>query len=178
MTTTAAASPAGCRLRDDEEATHSMDQLQRFAAGDADAFEILFRQFQGEVYGWIVRIVRDTAAAEDLTVETFWRIHRSCRRFDPSRPFGAWARRVATHAALDYLRSHRREPPLPPGCAAPAAPDTVWDREVRERVAAAFGALPVRLRVPATLALVEEQSYEEIAAACGTSVNAIKSRVF
>ena len=67
-----------------------MELLKRFAAGDREAFETLFRQFQGEVYGWIVRIVRDPGAAEDLTVETFWRIYRAHARFDPEGSFGAW----------------------------------------------------------------------------------------
>src|SRR6185436_16526885 len=96
-----------------------MDLFERFAAGDEDAFEIVFRQLQGEVYGWIFRIVRDSAAAEDLTMETFWRIYRTRGRFDPTRPFGAWTRRIATHAAVDHLRSLRRESPLPPDVAAP-----------------------------------------------------------
>lgn len=58
-----------------------MEVLERFAQGDLEAFEALFRQFQGEVYGWIVRIVRDRGIAEDLTVETFWRIYRAHGRF-------------------------------------------------------------------------------------------------
>ena len=33
--------------------------LRQFCHGDLDAFEALFRQHQGAVYGWIVRIVRD-----------------------------------------------------------------------------------------------------------------------
>jgi len=49
------------------------DVLPHFCHGDLDAFEALFRRHQSEVYGWIVHIVRDPAAAEDLTVETFWR---------------------------------------------------------------------------------------------------------
>ena len=49
--------------------------LERFATGDVDAFEALFRQYQGELYGWIVRIVRHPGAAEELTIETFWRIY-------------------------------------------------------------------------------------------------------
>ena len=59
-----------------------MELLERFAAGDVDAFESLFREHQGEVYRWIMRIVRNTAAAEDLTVETFWRMYRAHARFD------------------------------------------------------------------------------------------------
>jgi len=38
------------------------DVLPQFCHGDLDAFEALFRRHQREVYGWIVRIVRDPAA--------------------------------------------------------------------------------------------------------------------
>ena len=69
-------------------------ELEPFTRGDIQAFETLFRAYQGEVYGWIVRIVRDPGAAEDITVETFWRIYRARARFDPRRPFGAWVRRM------------------------------------------------------------------------------------
>src|ERR1051325_613112 len=90
-----------------------MELLERFAAGDLEAFEALFRQHQKEVYAWTVRIVRDTGAAEDLTVETFWRIYRARARFDPSAGnFRAWARRIATNAALDHLRHAHRESEL------------------------------------------------------------------
>ena len=85
------------------------DVLNQFRQGDADAFEALFRQHQRAVYGWILRIVRNPAAAEDLSVETFWRIHRAHARFEPSRGFEGWARRIATHAALDWMRSRRAE---------------------------------------------------------------------
>src|ERR1700675_4269595 len=85
------------------------DVLRQFCHGDLDAFEALFRHHQGEVHGWIVRIVRDPAAAEDLTVETFWRIYRARARFDRARGFGPWARRVAPNAALDHLKAARLE---------------------------------------------------------------------
>ena len=52
-------------------------ELERFTRGDIQAFEALFREYQGEVYGWIIRIVYDSGAAEDLTIETFWRIYRA-----------------------------------------------------------------------------------------------------
>src|SRR6185295_17357028 len=76
---------------------------------DAPEFEALFRQYQGNVYGWIVRIVRDPSAAEDLTIEAFWRLYRSRARFDPSRSFGAWARRFAVNVALDHLKRAGKE---------------------------------------------------------------------
>lgn len=100
-----------------------MELFERFALGDTDAFETVFGQFQGEVYRWILRIVRDPAAAEDLTIETFWRIYRSRARFDAKRGFGAWAHRIAIHLAFSHLKTAGRHTSLvheaPAICAAP-----------------------------------------------------------
>ena len=155
---------------------------EQFTRGDIRAFEALFRQYQGEVYGWIVRIVRDPATAEDLTLETFWRIYRARARFDPRRPFGPWARRIATNLALEHLSVRGAETPLDDGLGvrvpAAAAPDPAVGADVRAKVAAAFGELPAKLRAAATLAVIEETPYAEIAQALGISVNGVKSRVF
>jgi len=162
----------------------SPELLEQFAAGELQAFEALFRQFQSEVYSWVVRIVRDPAAAEDLTVETFWRIYRAHARFDPARSFGAWARRIATNVALDHLKSSAaRASQLSDTLEPEATPDSVTynpavQREVRERTQLAFRQLPPKLRVIATLALIEEQTHGEIAAALNLSTAAVKSRLF
>ncbi|HEY6491122.1 MAG: sigma-70 family RNA polymerase sigma factor [Terracidiphilus sp.] len=143
-----------------------------------DAFETLFRLHQRAVYGWLLRIVRNPAAAEDLTVETFWRIYRAHARFEPARGFEAWARTIATHAALDWLRRQRPETALPPDLAAAAPSDPGVTAEIREKTEAAFSRLPPRLHVAAVLAVVEELPHKEIAAALGISVAAVKVRVF
>ncbi|MBZ5682473.1 MAG: sigma-70 family RNA polymerase sigma factor [Acidobacteriia bacterium] len=155
-----------------------MDLLQRFAAGEIDAYETLVRQFQGEVYGWIVRIVRDPGVAEDLTVETLWRIYRARTQFRAEGNFAGWARRIATNLALDHLKRRRPEQSLVEEPAGEAAPDRVLQREMREAIQRAFRRLPAKLQAAATLALIEEQPYEEIADALGTSVGAVKLRVF
>jgi len=155
-----------------------MELLERFAKGDLDAFETLFRQFQGEVYRWIMRIVRDPTQAEDLTIETFWRIYRARARFDPTRSFQAWARRIASNLAASHLRNVRAEVPLPENYPARPAADSAVQRELRDRMRSAFCSLPPKFQVAATLALIEERPYEEIADALGTSVGTVKSRVF
>lgn len=155
-----------------------MDLLRRFALGEIDAFETLVRQFQGEIYAWIVRIVRDPSIAEDLTVETLWRIYRARHQFRLDGNFGAWARRIATNLALDHLRRKRPEQSLLREPAGVPQPDRLLQRETREKIQQAFRHLPAKLQVAATLALIEEQSYDEIADALGTSVGAVKLRVF
>jgi RNA polymerase sigma-70 factor (ECF subfamily) len=155
-----------------------MDLLQRFALGEIEAFEALTRQFQGEIYAWIVRIVRDSGAAEDLTVETLLRVYRARQQFRPDGNFGAWARRIATNLAIDHLRRKRPEESLMTEPAAPPLPDRLLQRENRVKIQQAFRQLPAKLRVAATLALIERRPYEEIADALGTSVGAVKHRVF
>jgi len=153
------------------------DLLRRFVHGDASAFETLFREFSPEVYRWIVRIVRDRAAADDALVETFWRAHRSRARFDPSRSFGAWMRRIATHAAVDQLKQARREPWIPSADdRLPASPAA--DPDVSRIISTALASLPPKLHIVAVLALVEEQPYADIADALGIPIGTVKSRVF
>jgi RNA polymerase sigma-70 factor (ECF subfamily) len=151
--------------------------LDRFVQGDQDAFEWLFRYFEADVYRWILKIVRDTSAADDLLVETFWRAYRGRARYDRSRAFGAWVRRIATNAALDHLRTLRRHPASQAPVDAVPAPEPP-DSEVRDLVARAFRALPPALQVVAVLALVEERPYTEIADALALPVGTVKSRVF
>jgi RNA polymerase sigma-70 factor, ECF subfamily len=157
-----------------------MEQLECFVAGDLDAFECLFRQFQSEVYGWIVRLVRDPAAAEDLTIDTFWKIYRARGRFDPGRSFGAWARRIATNTALNHLAKTRVETGVV--ASLDGEPTEACDpgerRELHDALRLAFRALPPKLQAVATLALLEERPYSEVGAALGISAAAAKSREF
>jgi RNA polymerase sigma-70 factor (ECF subfamily) len=156
-----------------------MELLERFATGDVEAFESLFRQYQGEVYRWIVRIVRNRAAAEDLTLVTFWRMYRAHARFDVAKGNCAgWLRRIATNVALDHLRRTRREVQLPED--PPDVPQTpsAEQSELRRAILAAMNRLSPRLRVAVILALVEEEPYDNIAEALGISVSAVKVRVF
>ena len=159
------------------------DVLRRFTHGDREAFEALFRQFEREVYRWILRIVREPEAAEDALVEAFWRAYRGRARFDPSRSFGAWMRRIATNAAVDQLTNARRRKWLPlddvgrvPSAGAvrsgPGEPD------LADRIRRAFGALAPKLRVVAALALIEELPLAEIADALDIPLGTVKSRLF
>ncbi len=160
----------------------SSDVLNEFRQGRPEtfeaAFETLFRQHQRAVYGWILRIVRNPATAEDLTVETFWRVYQAHAHFEPSRGFEGWARRIATHLALDWLRTRRTEIEFPVELPSPTIADPAITAEIRRKTALAFGRLPPKLRIAATLVVVEEQPQKDVAEALGISVTAVKLRVF
>jgi len=158
--------------------------LQRFVHGDRAAFATLFQMFEHDVYRWILRIVRDHALAEDGVVEAFWRCYRSRARFDPSGNFGGWMRRIATHVAIDLLKSASRHPWVGIDDAtamqfAHADSSSETDRQQRaSAIAQAFFELPPKLRVVATLALIEECPHKDIAAALGVPIGTVKSRLF
>lgn len=156
--------------------------LEEFQRGHAETFEeafaTLFRLHQHAVYGWLLRIVRNSAVAEDLTIETFWRIYRAHARFDPKRGFEAWARSIATHAALDWLRAQKPVAELAVEVAAPMSGDPAIAAEIRLKTQQAFSHLPPKLRIAAVLAVIEEVPHKEIAEALGISVPAVKVRVF
>jgi RNA polymerase sigma-70 factor (ECF subfamily) len=153
-----------------------MDVQERFVRGDVDAFEALFRRYQPDVFRWVLRIVRDRAAAEDVTVESFWRIYRSRARFDASREFGAWARRIASNAALDHLKRRPKEQPLERDEPSVVQPDVVAGREVREAVTRVMAELPAKYRIVALLAVVEEVPHDAIAQALGISEGTVRIR--
>ena len=116
------------------EVDDDRDLYERFVEGDLDAFETLFRRYETEVYGWVYRIVRRQAEAEELTVETFWQIYRARARFSPARGFGPWARRIATNLALNRLRTLGRYEPFPAEPAAPSTADPA-ERHAAQRLA-------------------------------------------
>lgn len=153
------------------------DLLARFVRGDQEAFESLFRQFEQEVFGWILRIVRDRNRAEDALVEAFWRAYRGRARFDSSRSFGAWMRRIATNAALDQLRTARRDASIAGINAQPPAGESGSER-LRDSIQMAFHRLPPKLQIVAALALIEGQTHAEIAEALDVPIGTVKSRVF
>ena len=158
--------------------------LRRFTHGDREAFESLFRQFERDVYRWILRIVREPSAAEDALIEAFWRAYRGHARFDSSRSFGAWMRRIATNVSIDQLTAARRHSwlPLDDVGRVPPKADAIrggpGEPDLANHIRRAFAALPPKLRVVATLALIEELPLAEIADALDIPLGTVKSRLF
>lgn len=151
-------------------------------AGDERAFERLFARWQTPLGRHLERMLDDAAAAEDLVVETFFRLHRSrdrVRRDVPLKPF-VWT--IARNLARNRIRMQRLWGWLPLASAEREAGPTPTSAaglgEVQVRVAAAFAALPAAQREACSLRVLGELSLEEIAAVTGASVGTVKSRLF
>jgi RNA polymerase sigma-70 factor (ECF subfamily) len=74
-----------------------------------DAFDALYRSARDDVYAYVATLLRDRAAAEDVTALAFERAYRRRRTFDRRRgEERAWLFGIARNAALDELRRRRR----------------------------------------------------------------------
>ena len=88
------------RLKDDS------DLARRLKARDARAMRELYDRYGRLVYSLILRMVRNSAAAEDLVQETFLRVWNRIQGFDAERgALGPWVLTVARNRAIDYMRS-------------------------------------------------------------------------
>src|SRR5262245_12400776 len=78
--------------------------VQRARSGDTRAFERIYREHVGKVYGLCLRMTRDPALAEDCAQETFVNAWRALDRFETRSSLGTWLHRIAVNVALAKRR--------------------------------------------------------------------------
>src|SRR5207244_12405851 len=74
--------------------------VQRACSGDSRAFERLYREHAGRVYGLCLRMTRDVQLAEDCTQETFINAWRALPRFETRSSLSTWLHRIAVNVSL------------------------------------------------------------------------------
>jgi RNA polymerase sigma-70 factor (ECF subfamily) len=138
-----------------------------------DSFEALYRRTFPQVYAYAASLLRDRAAAEDVTSLAFERAYRRRRRFSASRGTPeAWIFGIARNAALDELRRRKRRATLEsdPIDLVADAPDERADLAFRrEVVRRALGRLDARERELVALKFAGGLSNAEIARVLGVS---------
>jgi RNA polymerase sigma factor (sigma-70 family) len=141
-------------------------------AGDL-AFDRLYRSSRDDLYAYVAGLLRNAAAAEEVTAAAFERAYRKRHRFDPERGEPrAWLFGIARNAALDELRRRGREAEL---TAEPADLDGFGTAEGAERseqrlaVSAALERLAPRERELIALKFFAGLGNAEIAQVLGIS---------
>src|SRR5262245_23056142 len=88
----------------EHHATSDERLVECVAAGDRLAMEVLYARHHVRVYRFVLRLVSDVAAAEDLTSEVFLDIWKHAGRFEGRSQVSTWMLSIARHKALDALR--------------------------------------------------------------------------
>jgi RNA polymerase sigma-70 factor, ECF subfamily len=98
--------------------SRGVDQALVATAGEAPreadlSFDVLYRSSRDDVYAYVAGMLRDEAAAEEVTAAAFERAYRKRSRFDPKRGEPrAWLFGIARNATLDELRRRGRQAEL------------------------------------------------------------------
>ena len=158
-------------------------------------FESLFSPLLSSAYGAALRLVRNRADAEDLVQEAALQAFRAYHTFQPGTNFKAWFFRILTNCFISRYRRTRKEKgdvtlddtqdlylyrrTAEAGMhgmnANPA--QALLGKLDEEQVAEALGALPGDYRAVATLYVIEDFSYEQIADVVGCPIGTVRSRL-
>jgi RNA polymerase sigma factor (sigma-70 family) len=146
----------------------------RTSTGDWPALEALYRSSRDDIYAYVLTLLRDAAAAEDVTALTFERAYRRSASFDRARGGQRpWLFGIARNAALDELRRRTRVASLVVGPAElEAEPCADDDGEVllrRTAVRSALADLSARDRELIALKFHAGLSHSELATVLGVS---------
>jgi len=161
--------------------------------GDADALRQLIERHQGDLHGFLTRLVGSRAGADDVFQEAFLQVHLSADSFDAERRFKPWLYTIAANKGRDYLRRQRRraaaslDAPVGDGSAAlvdliAAAPDAPGpgSLEASDESAIVKGVvddLPAHFREILLLAYFQKMSYAQISESLGIPLGTVKSRL-
>jgi len=175
-----AAAPDEPRTRAPEDAA-----MERYAAGDDAAFEIVYDALADRLSAYLRRQVRDPHRRDDLLQETFLRMHRARGTFVMGAPVLPWAFAIARRLVVDQARRDRRSPQLVadiepvlerPTRVGDRPEEVVEARESARRLAGALARLPDSQRIAFELLKQDGLALAEAATVLGTTVSAVKLR--
>ena len=168
-------------------------ELVAFAkGGDAQAFEKLVLRHQRNVLAAAQRITNNREDAEDVVQESFHKAFLHLDSFQEESRFSTWLRTIVMNEAFMLLRRKRRvfgvspdihdddlkSAPLEFIDLSPSPEEWCWRNERTELLTEAIHRLCPKIQETIMLHNIEEHSIEETARILGTSINAVKSRLF
>jgi len=168
--------------------------MLRVKAGDDSAFDYLVQKYRRPMVGFMYRMARNTAAAEDLAQEVFLRVYRSRANYEASAKFSTWLYRIATNLGVNHARDTRHERPEntmnldEPDSETGTTPDLadkepnveegILRRERLQAIRQKVEALPERQKLAVLMHKYQEMDYRQIAEVLKLSESATKSLLF
>ena len=162
-------------------AESSAELVTRASQGDVGAFEDLYRQHVGRVYGLCLRMTGQPDSAEDLTQDTFVSAWRSLAGYEGRSSFSTWLHRIAVNAVLARRRGPQGRNEISmtddAGEQMEFESEAPMDEATPIDIERAIAALPPGARDIVVLHGIYGYSHEEAAAMLGVAVGTCKAQL-
>jgi RNA polymerase sigma-70 factor (ECF subfamily) len=157
--------------------------LEKIAKGDRTAMHTLYARHNVRVYRFVLRMLRDSAAAEDLVSQVFLDVWRTASQFEGRSQVSTWLLSIARFKALTALRQRKHEDIDQDDVMQIAdQADTPEASLDRSRTSAILRACVAKLspahREIVSLVYYHEKSVEEVAQLIGIPASTVKTRMF
>jgi RNA polymerase sigma-70 factor (ECF subfamily) len=162
--------------------------IERLASGELAALDMLYTRYARPVFSLALRILGDSADAEEVAQDVFERVWRHAPTYDAERGrFGTWLLSMTHHVAIDRVRKRQRRPQQvvaeagewtttdPPS--GQDVPESVLRNLQAEQVRRALHSLPSAQQQAIELAYFGGLSHLEIAAVLGDPLGTVKARI-
>lgn len=163
-----------------EKIISDKELVSRVRAGGQDAMGALYDRYSPLVYAVGMRVLADTAAAEDVLQEVFMQLWRNPARFDASRgSLGAWLAVIARNRAIDALRKRRYESDIE-DVVVSVEPDLASEADrsrAAKNVRDVLNGMHPAQRQALEMAFFAGLTHTEIAAKIGEPLGTIKTRI-
>jgi RNA polymerase sigma-70 factor (ECF subfamily) len=157
--------------------------IGRIADGDRLAMQVLFARHHVRVFRFVLRLVRNEAAAEDLISEVFLDVWRQAGKFEGRAAVSTWLLAIARFKALTALR-RKPEQELDEDTAETIedtsdTPDVTLEKKDKSAlIRKCLAGLSAEHREIIDLVYYHEKSVEEVAEIVGIPENTVKTRMF
>jgi RNA polymerase sigma-70 factor (ECF subfamily) len=155
--------------------------VERCKNGDPQSYEALYRQYSKAMYNTSLRIVNNTADAEDVLQEAFLDAFRSLHDFHYRSTFGAWLKKIVINKSINVLRTRKVNlvDMETTDLHAMAEEETINEEEIQfrvEEVKKMIRKLPDGYRTVLSLYLLEGYDHEEISQILNISHNTVRTQ--
>ncbi|HEX8476518.1 MAG TPA: sigma-70 family RNA polymerase sigma factor [Pyrinomonadaceae bacterium] len=159
--------------------------IQRIACGDQHALSSLYDTTNRLMYGLVLRILKDTGAAEEVMLDVYTQVWRQAAQYNDRRgtPM-AWLTTIARSRAIDRLRAghaqYLRDEPLDlttQTATTENLEEALAMRETQRTVRTALGQISPEQREVIELAYYSGLSHSEIAAQLAQPLGTVKTRI-
>ncbi|MGH9869259.1 MAG: sigma-70 family RNA polymerase sigma factor [Candidatus Polarisedimenticolia bacterium] len=164
------------------------------ATGARGTFEQLAREHMSALYNMALRLTRNPSEAEDLVQDTLLRAYRFFNRYEQGTNFKAWVFKILKNSFINRYRKDQQIPETVDFSAIEEGLERLVDESYREgtppdpeqaflsgvvdhEIEEALASLPEEYRMVFLMAVQQEMSYKEIAAALSIPIGTVMSRL-